>query len=108
MDETTRRRELHDLADRLQGDAESYEGKFTFPLEHIIACLRDDTLQSRHRLADALARYKEALAEPIESPIWFYFKSPAWTWENLCGRAGWIVVGKEPPQQVAFFLEIMD
>jgi len=103
-----RRKELHDLADRLQSDVRTYEGKFAFPLEHIIACLRDDALQSRHRLADALAHYKERLAEPVENAVWFYFESPAWTWEDLSGRAGWVVVAKEPPREVAFFVEIMN
>ena len=108
MDKPLRRKELHDLADRLENGVSGYEGKFTFPMEHIIACLRDDNLQSRHSLAEALKRYKEQLAEPVENVVWFYFETPAWTWENLCGRAGWMVVGKESPQQVAFFLEIMN
>jgi hypothetical protein len=108
LDETTRRKELHDLADRLESDVRSYEGKFSFPLEHIIACLRDYRLQARHSLAEAMERYGEQLAEPVENAAWFYFRSPDWTWENLCGRAGWMVVAKEPPQEVAFFLEIMN
>ena len=108
LDETTRRRELHDLADRLQSDAGSYQGNFTFPVENIIACLRDDALQSRHSLRDALERHKDRLAESVEDALWFYFESPAWTWENLCGRAGWMVVSKEPMREAAFFLEIMN
>ena len=103
-----RTKELHDLADRLQSDAGSYEGKFSFPLEHVITCLRDDKLQSRHRLAEALERYREKLTEPVENTVWFYFRSPDWTWDNLCGRAGWMIVAKEPPRLVAFFLEIMN
>jgi hypothetical protein len=70
--------------------------------------LRDDSLQWRHTLADALERYKENLAEPIENAVWFHFKSPAWAWENLCGRAGWMIVAKGSPLEVAFFLEIMN
>jgi hypothetical protein len=103
-----RRKELHDLADRLESDVGSYEGKFSFPLEHIIACLRDDSLQSRHSLAAAKERYKAGIAEPVENALWFYFESPAWTWENLCGRAGWMIVAKGSPLEVAFFLEIMN
>lgn len=104
----TRRKELHDLADRLESGLGSYEGKFTYPLEHVIACLRGDTLQARHSLGDALGRYKDRLAEPVEYAVWFYFQSPAWTWENLCGRAGWMAVAKEPPREIAFFVEIMN
>jgi hypothetical protein len=107
LDRTTRRKVLHDLADRLQSDARSYEGKFTFPVEDVVSCLRDDKLQVRHSLAAAKDRYKAGIAEPIENAIWFYFASPALTWETLCGRAGWMVVAKEPLREVAFFLEIM-
>ena len=107
MDQT-RRKELHDLADRLQSDVRSYEGKFTYPVEDVISCLRDDSLQLRHGLAAAKERYKAGITEPIENAVWFYFQSPAWTWENLCGRAGWMVVAKEPLREVAFFLEIMN
>jgi hypothetical protein len=107
LDKTARRKELHYLADRLESDVSSYEGKFSFPLEHIIACMRDDTLQSRHSLTD-MERYQESLSEPPENVVWVYFKSPAWTWENLCGRAGWMAVAKEPMREVAFFVEIMN
>jgi hypothetical protein len=107
LDRTTRRKELHDLADRLQSDVPSYEGKFTYPVEDVISCLRDDRLQSRHSLAAAKEGYKAGIAEPGENAVWFYFMSPALTWETLCGRAGWMVVAKEPLREVAFFLEIM-
>jgi hypothetical protein len=108
LDKPLRRKELHDLADRLESDIGRYAASFEFPLEHVIACLRDDRLQSRYSLAAAKERYKGSIAERIEDAVWFYFESPAWTWENLCGRAGWLVVAKEPPRQVAFFLEIMN
>ena len=108
MDKAQRRKGLHDLAERLQSHIGTYEGKFSFPLEHIIACLRDDKLQSRHRLAEALERYQEKLTEPVENAVWFYFRSPTWTWEHDCGRGGWMVVDKEPPREIAFFLEVMN
>jgi hypothetical protein len=108
LDRTMRRKELHDLADRLESDVGSYEGKFTYPVEHVIACLRDDSLQSRHSLAAAKARYEGGIAERIEDAVWFYFESPALTWETLCGRAGWMVVAKEPLREEAFFLEIIN
>lgn len=38
---------------------------------------------------------------------WFYFESPKWTWENLCGRAGWMTVCDHCRVQVDFFLEVM-
>jgi len=108
LDRTTRRKELHDLADRLQSDVRSYEDKFTHPVEDVITCLRDDRLQSRHSLAAAKDRYRESIAEPVQNALWFYFESPALTWETVCGRAGWMVVAKDTPRQIAFFLEIMN
>jgi hypothetical protein len=108
LDNAATPKDLHDLADRLESDVGSYEGKFAFPVEHIIACLRNDGLQSRHSLAEARERYGKQLAEPVENVVWFYFESPAWTWDNLCGRAGWMVVAKEPMREVAFFVEIMN
>jgi hypothetical protein len=39
---------------------------------------------------------------------WIYFSSPAWTWEKLCGRAGWLVVCKDCHLQVDFFLSVMN
>jgi hypothetical protein len=108
LDRTTRRKELRALPDRLQSDVRSYESKFAFPVEDVIACMRDDSLQSRHSLAAAKARYKAGIAELVENTVWFYFESPALTWETLCGRTGWMVVAKEPLRKVAFFLEIMN
>jgi hypothetical protein len=101
-------KELHDLADRLQSDVGGYEDKFTHPVEDVITCLRDDRLQSRHSLAAAKERYKADIAEPMENTVWFYFESPALTWENLCGRAGWMIIAKEPPREIAFFVEVMN
>jgi hypothetical protein len=108
LDRTTRRKELRALPDRLQSDVRSYESKFAFPVEDVIACMRDDSLQSRHSLAAAKARYKAGIAEPLENAVWLYFESPALTWDTLCGRAGWMVIAKEHPREISFFLEIMN
>jgi hypothetical protein len=107
LDRTARTKDLHDLADRLQSDAGGYEGKFSFPVEDVIACLRDDSLQMRHSLAAAKARYKANIGVPTENTVWLYFESPALTWETLCGRTGWMVIAKHPLAEIAFFLEIM-
>ena len=39
---------------------------------------------------------------------WFYFVSPSWTWEHLCGRAGVIAYCDEHEREVAFFLDRMN
>ena len=39
---------------------------------------------------------------------WFYFSSPAETWEHLCGRAGWLTVCDRCHRQVAIFMEVLN
>jgi hypothetical protein len=39
---------------------------------------------------------------------WIYFSSPAWTWQRLCGRAGWLAICEPCHMQVAFFMEVMN
>ena len=67
------------------------------PLEHLTASRRDAALQERGR---ALVEEARAEAEDLACPIctraaseltWFYFRSPPWTWRNLCGRQGVVV-----------------
>lgn len=38
---------------------------------------------------------------------WIYFESPEFTWELLCGRAGWLTICDTCHYQVNFFLEKM-
>ena len=47
-------------------------------------------------------------ATPPEKLTWIYFRSPAWTWQHLCGRAGWMTVCDACRLQTGFFLEIMN
>jgi hypothetical protein len=39
---------------------------------------------------------------------WIFFRSPAWTWRKLCGRAGWLGLCDRCHFQVDFFLTIMN
>lgn len=39
---------------------------------------------------------------------WVYFSSPDWTWRQLCGRAGWLVICEACHMQVDFFLDRMN
>jgi hypothetical protein len=39
---------------------------------------------------------------------WIYFRSPGWTWEKLCGRAGWLGVCHSCHLQVDFSLVVMN
>jgi hypothetical protein len=38
---------------------------------------------------------------------WIYFVSPEWTWQKLCGRAGWLTVCDTCHAQINFFCEQM-
>lgn len=40
--------------------------------------------------------------------ISLYFKSPSWTWTDMCGRAGRMEICMDCPQQLHFDLEIMN
>jgi len=51
--------------------------------------------------------------EPSQCPrcqkplTWIYFSSPPWTWQALCGTAGWLAVCDECHLQVDFKLTVM-
>jgi hypothetical protein len=38
---------------------------------------------------------------------WLYYRSPQWTWQSLCGQAGWMSVCEDCKKPVDFFLEKM-
>ena len=54
------------------------------------------------------ARNCPQCGRPPSDLTWVYFSSPAWTWQQLCGRAGWLVVCKPCHMQVDFFLDRMN
>jgi hypothetical protein len=39
---------------------------------------------------------------------WIHFVSPAWTWQHLCGREGWLAVCDACRLQVAFHVTMMN
>jgi hypothetical protein len=43
-----------------------------------------------------------------EALLWTYFKSPDWTWQKLCGRAGWLAICRKCRIQADFELEYMN
>ena len=69
---------------------------------------------ARRGVRAAQARYAQgAVACPVcgtlpTNQAWFYFASPAWTWDHLCGRAGWMTVCDPCHRQVNFFLEALN
>jgi len=87
-----------ELADHFAGqDDDAPEqvdgGDERFPWEHIDRARRNQRLQQRHHLDEAAPYRAQARGCPTcertsSDLAWFYFESPRWTWENLCGRAG--------------------
>ena len=43
-----------------------------------------------------------------ESIRWIFFRSPDSTWENLCGREGWLLVDEESRRQFNFLETAMN
>lgn len=46
-------------------------------------------------------------AEPA-ALTWVYFSTPQWTWEHLCGRAGYLTICEPCQWQVDFFETLMN
>ena len=85
----------------------------SFPREDLEASRADKRLQAGSRAAVEEAKRTHA---GISCPdcrtdstlVWFYFSSPAWTWEALCGRAGVVAYCDKHERQVAFVLDLMN
>ncbi len=104
-----RQRELFAMSERLKAlDVQNESREYEFPLEDIIECIENVEFQLHHNPKTARKEYGASIAPETENCFWFYFKSPQWTWENLCGRAGWMVLSKKDLKQIDFFLEIMN
>jgi len=75
-----------------------------FPWEDVEAC--------RKRRGRSPRPEERAIAcpechTPGERLTWIHFSSPAWTWQNLCGREGWLTVCDRCHLQVQFFAEMI-
>lgn len=94
--------------------ANSREATEIFPWKDVRAAQADSVLQADHPTDTGIERYS-AGAQPCPecgTPpaflTWFYFESPPWTWEKLCGRAGWMTLCEWCERQVDFFIEVMN
>ncbi len=94
-------------ADDADGDEDQY------PWEDVDKARHNQRLQRKHPPGEA-DKYR-ATAKPCPKCrkasadlAWFYFESPKWTLENLCGRAGWMTVCDTCRVQVDFFLEVLN
>lgn len=77
-----------------------------FPVEDIEASIANKELQRSHdyqeQKPEERARLDDAKAK------WFYFRSPPWTWKNLCGREGWIMYDPKRQKQYAFLATLIN
>ena len=94
--------------DEVVDDADGF-----FPWEDVDASRQNKALQRRHvkkRAREDYANQRGSCPSCGASPdqlAWFYFESPAWSWEHLCGRAGWMTVCDRCRRQVNYFEEVM-
>ena len=86
-------------------------------MEDVEASLQDSRLQAAHDLSELdeklrhqlRARREEVLEEGAsESTQWIYFSSPDWTWEQLCGREGWLLYDPKSKHQHGFLMTLMN
>lgn len=45
---------------------------------------------------------------PSENLTWVFFRSPSWTWRNLCGREGFLSICTDHKRQVDFVITGMN
>jgi hypothetical protein len=79
-----------------------------FPRPDLRASRYDESLQAREaRAVEAAQRCGVTCPDCGDASrlSWFYFQSPAWTWQNLCGRAGVVAYCDEHDAQVGFLLD---
>lgn len=82
------------------------------PREEIDASRGDRRLQRANADVVERARADSRLACPRcgdgSQVAWFYFTSPPWTWENLCGRAGPMAVCTRHEEILEFNVDMMN
>ena len=84
-----------------------------FPQDDVDSARNDRGLQAKHDAESACRLYGSRVKCPKcsragDELAWIYFRSPAWTWSSLCGRAGWLAVCDPCQQQAGFFLTVMN
>jgi hypothetical protein len=87
-------------------------GRCIFPKEDVERCRRATGIGRRPVSEDFWEQASEmeecpGCRKPPEQQEWFFFKSPAWTWKKLCGRAGWMSYCARCDNQVNFVPRLM-
>lgn len=88
-----------------------------YPPPHVRACAADRELQEHawRDLAPPAGTFQEMVSEflaehpgtCLASAEWVYFRSPEWTWQNMCGRAGWMLWDPSTGEQFVFRMTVM-
>jgi hypothetical protein len=75
-----------------------------FPFDDVMACIEqkiDEKQFANHKSCPKCETQSENL-------YWINFKSPEWTWQKLCGRAGYLSLCPKCGIQVEFICTIMN
>lgn len=67
----------------------------------------DDVFASMQKTPEQVEVTEKKCPECGQALLQLYFKSPDWTWEKLCGRAGPLTICPHCALQVEFRLYIM-
>ncbi len=73
-----------------------------YPLEDVEACLDTEEIAKPNHQSCPLC------GKPSEELKWIYFRSPTWTWQELCGRAGPMSICPDCGCLVEFICAIMN
>lgn len=71
-----------------------------FPWRDILACMF-----TKHK---HLVLSERVCPDCGERMIVFHYTSPTWTWNSLCGRAGYMTICPSCPKQIKFLLTMMN
>ena len=76
------------------------ENKRIFPWNDVVASINEQ------EFAPIIINHKCNKCK--KNTVVVYFVSPAWTWENLCGRAGYLVICPHCIEQLDFSCTVMN
>lgn len=88
-----------------------------FPPDDVATSLADTSLQDEHRVGELDSDLRSKLEKARQAAIaegasastqWIYFSSPPWTWEQLCGREGWLLYDPATKGQLEFVMTAMN
>ena len=68
----------------------------------------EDVFASMMKSPEKVSLSSETCPDCGERLIQLYFSSPDWTWRELCGRAGDMLICPKCHEQKEFFLRIMN